>query len=515
MPNLFNRVDQARVNRSVFNLSHEHSTTFDMGQLIPSLILEAVPGDIFTLQSELLIRLQPLVSPAFSEINATIHNFFVPYRILDDEWEDFITKGLTGENSYVLPRWQSADTTVRSLWDYMGFPVGVVPSGDSLPLDYVRRAYNAVYNEYYRDENLQDELDPHNQLIQTRAWEKDYFTSAFTSPQRGTSPALPISGTTFADFNNVLHDGTTSLFGTKGLEAGDPASLHALAKGYDTFGAIGLRGGTPTDHGYLKQTLNKNVVDFSNATTFDLEDFRWTAVIQQTMERAMRGGIRYTEWLRSMYGVSPRDERLNRPEYIGGSKTPVIISEVLQTSETTSDSPQGNLSGHGISYSNGRNGRYRVTEFGIIIGIVSILPRAMYHQGINRQWLRKTPYDFFNPLFVNLGEQEIKQVELYTTDHEPDNQKIFGFQGMYNELRYMPSHVTANLRPGQDLEHYTLVRDFDSAPGLNEAFIKCEPSKRIFAVQTPQDPSFIVRMRHLISAVRPLPIQPIPGITRI
>ncbi len=168
MPNLFNRVDQARVNRSVFNLSHEHSTTFDMGQLIPSLILEAVPGDIFTLQSELLIRLQPLVSPAFSEINATIHNFFVPYRILDEEWEDFITKGLTGENSYILPRWENADTTVRSLWDYMGFPIGVTPTG-SLPLDYVRRAYNAVYNEYYRDENLQEELPEDNQQIQIRA----------------------------------------------------------------------------------------------------------------------------------------------------------------------------------------------------------------------------------------------------------------------------------------------------------------------------------------------------------
>ncbi len=506
MPNLFNRVDQPRVNRSVFNLSHEHSTTFDMGQLIPSLILEAVPGDIFTLQSELLIRLQPLVSPAFSEINATIHNFFVPYRILDDEWEDFITKGLTGENSYILPRWENADTSVRSLWDYMGFPLGVRPTG-SLPLDYVRRAYNAVYNEYYRDENLQEELPEDNQQIQTRAWEKDYFTSSFTSPQRGTSPALPISGTTFADFNDSLHDGQADMLGAKSIDFG-----HITGQ---TGFKVGMRSGDAASHGLLKQTLNKNVVDFSNATTFDLEDFRWTAVIQQTMERAMRGGIRYTEWLRSMYGVSPRDERLNRPEYIGGSKTPVIISEVLQTSETTTDSPQGNLSGHGISYSNGRNGRYRVTEFGIIIGIVSILPRALYHQGINRQWLRKTPYDFFNPLFVNLGEQEIKQVELYASTDESENDKIFGFQGMYNELRYMPSHVTANLRPGQDLEHYTLVRDFNSAPGLNEAFIKCQPSKRIFAVQTNQDPSFIVRMRHLVSAVRPLPIQPIPGITRI
>ncbi len=536
MPNLFNRVDQARVNRSVFNLSHEHSTTFDMGQLIPSLILEAVPGDIFTLQTELLIRLQPLVSPAFTEINATIHNFFVPYRILDDEWEDFITKGLTGENSYSLPLWNPLKKGLRSLWDYMGFPIDVLPYG-AQPIDYVRRAYNAVYNEYYRDENLQDEVSADNEDVLYRAWEKDYFTSAFTSPQRGTAPALPISGTTFADFNNVLHDGGYDLQGENILVAAQDPRKNASEGPINVIGFRESSNPTPTDYGWLKNTLNKNVIDFSNATTFDLEDFRWTAVIQQTMERAMRGGIRYTEWLKSMYGVAPRDERLDRPEYIGGSKTPVIISEVLQTSQTTTDSPQGNLSGHGISYSNGRNGRYRVTEFGIIIGIISIIPRAMYHQGVSRQWTRRTPYDFFNPLFVNLGEQEIKESELYAQEYSetgishaiaehPDDQShytdldhnhnldIFGFQGIYNELRYMPSHVTGNLRPGQDMEHYTLVRDFDSPPGLNEAFIQCKPSKRIFAVQT-DDPSFIVRMRHMISAVRPLPIQPIPGITRI
>ncbi len=507
MANLFNTVDRARINRSVFNLSHEHATAFDMGQLIPALILEAVPGDIFSLQSELLIRLQPLVSPAFSEINATLHTFFVPYRILDEEWEDFITKGITGENSYTLPRWNPVNKSVRSLWDYFGFPLDVIPRGAE-PIDYIRRAYNAIYNEYYRDENLQDEVPLNSETIQTRAWEKDYFTSAFTSPQRGTAPAFPISGTSFADFNNAIHDGTDDLAAPQVLEVGqDPGSLHAK---------FGVRGVDDLNTAArVKSAFNKNVVDFSSATTFDLEDFRWTAVIQQTMERAMRGGIRYTEWLKSMYGVSPRDERLNRPEYIGGSKTPVVISEVLQTSETSDKSPQGNLSGHGISYSQGGNGRYRINEFGIIMGLISIIPRAIYHQGISRQWTRKTPYDFFNPLFANLGEQEIKQSELYVSNSESENNTIFGFQGMYNELRYMPSHVTANLRPGENLEHYTLTRDFQSAPGLNGQFIKCQPTKRIFAVTSEIEPSFVVRIRHIIKAVRPLPIQPVPGISRI
>ncbi len=508
--NIFEGIGRARINRSVFNLSHEHSTAFDMGQLIPALMLEAVPGDIFRMQSQVLVRLMPLVAPAFANMNATLHTFFVPYRILDEDWTDFITKGITGENSYTLPRWDSGDKTVRSLWDYMGFPLNISPDGAE-PLDYVRRAYNAIYNEYYRDENLQDEVADNSEVIHIRAWEKDYFTSAFETPQRGTAPAFPISGTTFADFNDVLTDGTVDLTTAKGLEAGVRITDLPLRP----YSKIGLRGGSPTDQSYLKQTLNQNVVDFSNATTFDLEDFRWTAVIQQTMERAMRGGVRYTEWLKSMYGTAPRDERLDRPEYIGGSKTPIIISEVLQTSETSANSPQGNLAGHGISFSQGGNGNYRVTEFGIIMGIISILPRAIYHQGIHRQWQRKTPYDFFNPLFANLGEQEIKQSELMATTGKDQNDTIFGFQGMYNEMRYMPSYVTANLRPGQNLEQYTLARSFASPPGLNSDFIQCQPGKRIFAVHRPDEPSFLVSIKHIIKAVRPLPIQPVPGITRI
>ncbi len=506
MPSLFKSIDRARINRSVFNLSHEHSTAFDMGQLIPALILEAVPGDIFALQAEMLVRLQPLMSPAFTQMHATMHTFFVPYRILDENFEDFITKGISGEDSYTLPRWNpssGSETGVRSLWDYLGFPIG---KRNIHPIDYVRRAYNAIYNEYYRDENLQNEIPLDNIQVMNRAWEKDYFTSAFTSPQRGTSPALPISGTTFADFNDSLHDGESDMTVTKGLEFGSENAAEFK---------IGLRNGDSADHGRLKQTLNRNVIDFANATTFDLEDFRWTAVIQQTLERAMRGGVRYTEWLQAMYGVSPRDERLNRPEYIGGSKAPITVSEVLQTSETSDTSPQGNLAGHGISYSQGGNGRYRVTEFGIVMGIVSIMPRALYHQGMSRQWMRKTPFDFFNPAFVNLGEQEIKQSELFVSDNVAENDTIFGFQGMYNELRYMPSHVTANLRPGQNLQHYTLTRDFASAPGLNSDFITCKPGKRIFAVQLDDEPSFVVRINNIIKAIRPLPIQPVPGITRI
>ncbi len=507
MPKLFNSIGAARVNRSAFNLSHEYATAFDMGQLIPVLALECVPGDVFNLTSEQLIRLQPLVAPAFPEINATTHSFFVPYRLLDENWERFITQIDEPEFKYTLPRWipTAGKYGPSSLWDYFGFPPDINPTGAE-PLDYVRRAYNFIWNEYYRDENVQEKVNLANEDILLRAWEKDYFTSALTAAQRGVAPAMPITGITSAYFNDRIHDGEQDLILSKSVELG---ATHG------TEYKLGVRNGSPGEHGRLKEVMNANTVDFSNASTFDINDLRYASAVQRLLERSMRGGARYTEWLQATHGVSPKDERLDRPEYIGGSRTPVIISEVLQTSETSSSSPQGNLAGHGLSYTQGINGRYRVDEFGIIITLMSILPRASYHQGIHRSWLRKSVYDFFNPLFVNLGEQEILQSELFVDDVAANNQKVYGFQGRYNELRYMPSRVTGNLRPGQNLQQYTLTRDFGSAPGLNEALIQCKPGKRIFAVTRSDEPSFIVRIRHHIKAFRPLPIQPIPGIGRI
>ncbi len=375
-------------------------------------------------------------------------------------------------------------------------------------MEYLLRAYNMIYNEYYRDENLQDEVPLDDENIHTRAWEKDYFTSAFETPQRGTAPSFPISGMVSADFNNsILDEPFGTALGTLELKR-DQTNIP-----FQT--GLSIRNGDSNSQASLKLALNKNQIDLSDAVTFDLEDLRYVACIQRAMERSMRGGVRYTEFLRNVYGTSPRDERLDRPEYIGGSKVPIVISEVLQTSETTSKSPQGNLAGHGITYSEGGNGNYRATEFGVIMSFISILPRASYHQGINKQWMRKTAYDFFNPAFVNLGEQEIMQAELYASNDKDENETIFGFQGRYNELRYMPSRVTSHLRPGQNLEQYSLTRDFASAPGLNEQFIQCKPGKRIFAVHLDDEPSMIVRIQHHIKAIRPLPIQPVPGISRI
>ena len=232
---------------------------------------------------------------------------------------------------------------------------------------------------------------------------------------------------------------------------------------------------------YFYTALQNNTVDLSTASTFDIADLRLAFQIQKWMERNARGGVRYTEFLRAHFGVAPRDERLHRPEYIGGSKSPVIMSEVLQTSSTDLTTPQGNLAGHGISAQDQFCGSYRAAEFGLIMGIMSIMPKPAYSQGINRQWLRRSKFDFFFPEFVGLSEQAIEQAEIYATDVASANTTIFGYQGRYDEMRTKDNMVVGEMRTTFDYWH--LARQFSSAPLLNSSFITCIPRKDIFAVQ--------------------------------
>ena len=222
----------------------------------------------------------------------------------------------------------------------------------------------------------------------------------------------------------------------------------------------------------------------------------------------MLARARYTESLQAHFGVSPRDERLQRPEYIGGSKSPVIVSEVLQTSSSDATSPQGNMAGHGVSASSTFCGKYRATEHGLIMGILSIMPRTMYQQGMDRQWLRRSRYDFYFPEFANLSEQAILNCELYATTVEATNKAIFGYQGRYDEMRTKRNMVCGQMRSTFDYWH--LGRIFSSQPALNESFIQCVPDKRIFAA--PSEPGFIVQFANLIKAWRPMPIQSDPGL---
>lgn len=484
--------------KSVFDLSYEKKFTCDMGQLIPVMCDEVVPGDFFQIGNQAVIRFQPLVAPVLHEINMYTHYFFVPYRILDEDWEEFISGGVDGIYNDPIPTWEptllpTPKNVKGSLWDFLGFPVDTDPDG-AYPIDYPRRAYNLVWNEYYRDQTLQLEVALTNEDILLRNWEKDYLTSALLTQQRGPAPALPIAG-----FTSAVWTAADFQQAAPGVNIGVPAAAGAVFQANTAQGVTNL-----------KNALNSNTVDLSTASTFDIADLRIAFQIQKWMERNARAGVRYTEFLQSHFGESPRDDRLQRPEYIGGSKSPIIISEVLQTSSTDLTSPQGNLAGHGISLSDAFCGKYKAQEFGLIIGIMSVMPRTSYQQGINRQWLRRTRYDFFFPEFVNLSEQAIEQAEIFASDVSADNLKIFGYQGKYDELRTKNNMVCSEMRDTFDYWH--LGRQFDplNPPELNSDFITCIPSKRIFAVES--EPGLIVSFGNIIKAFRPLPLAAEPGL---
>lgn len=498
---IFQKVRSLRPGRSVFDLSYSKLMTCDFGQLIPVMADEVYPGDTIDISTQLVIRMQPTVAPVMHEMYSTVHYFFVPNRHLWDDWEEFITGGVDGqfdETASPPPRWTPTDTTVGSLWDYFGFPVGVTPTG-ALPLAFPLRAYNEIYNEYYRDQNITDEIDLDDEEVKMRCWAKDYFASALPWQQRGIAPALPISGLA----EGLVWLGTDVGIASKQLRNGGSGSTSGPIMKADGSTLVGTQNLIPR-------------VDLSTASTFNVADLRLAFQIQKWMERNARAGARYTESLKAHFGVSNGDDRLQRPEYIGGCKFPIIVSEVVQTSSTVAGSPQGKLAGKGLTAGGQKAGKYNCTEHGWIIGIMSIMPVAMYSQGIDRQYLRRSRYDYYTPEFANLSEQAIERAEIYASAVEADNKKIFGYQGRFDEMRTKRNMVTGLFRT--DYDYWHLGREFASAPLLNENFLVMDaktggaanPYKRIFAV--PSEPGFIAHITNVVKAIRPMPIQSEPGL---
>lgn len=572
MRKAYSRVKTLKPSRNLFDLSHEWLATGDMGKLYPCCYMEMSPGDTFHIWQQIVTRLQPLNAPILHEIFLYTHFFFVPYRILWEEWTEFITGSIEGDkggssrtdyeldnlDSKVieypsevdpeLPRWNPSSkekTAVGSLWDYLGMPTNVIPTG-ALPLDFLRRCYNRIWNEYYRDENLQEEVNEDNEDILYRNWKKDYFTSALLGQQRGISPAMPVTGRAYiqpggsethdynynrSDVNNIIVTPISSseyqvdvYFGSlpNGMTLENQGNSKVFFNGTVTQTTNGTVTNELSQYHFTAQVSSASVieadhfnhlqlfwvtyaqdyVDFDNSVGFDVKDLRQAFQIQKWLELANRGGVRYTEFLRAFFGVSPHDDRLQRPEYIGGTKSPILISEVLQTSSTNAEpTPQGNMAGHGIGASRTYVGSYTATEYGICMGLLSVMPTTKYQQGINKQWLRRSKYDFLFPQFTGLSEQAIEQAEIYATDDESNNKKVFGFAEIYDELRSMPSKIVGKMRTVFNYWH--LGRIFDSAPALNSDFIECKPSKRIFAAQN--EDGFIFDVANIIRAVRPIP----------
>lgn len=521
MPGLFDSVRALRPGRSAFNLSYDKKFTCDLGQLIPVLAEEVVPGDTWKIGIEAVVRFMPMVAPILHEINMFVHYFFVPYRLLSTDWEAFITGGADGQDNHTMPVWTPtggnvtnddgtvvADNGVGSLWDFFGFPVGVVPTG-VLPLAFPRAAYNRIWNEYFRDETLQTEIALTSSVVKNRAWEKDFFTSANPWQQRGIAPALPVTiggsaSPTWATDIGVQYPAVT---------ANNATAMQFSATDFHPFNAgtlSALQLGTVS-----KNALGAGVVAGSGftATTFNVSDLRLAFQIQKWMERNARGGARYTEFLMNHFGVAPRDERLQRAEYIGGTRMPVIVSEVLQTSASVAgQTPQATMAGHGLVAGRDFCASYRAQEYGIVMGIMSIMPRTAYSQGVNRQWLRATRYDYYSPEWAHLSEQAVQKGELYATAVQADNIATFGYQGRFNEMRSKQSMTCSLMRYGvaNSLAFWHLARNFGALPALNESFIRCVPRKDYLAV--PAQPAVIVNVANMVKAVRPMPIESDPGL---
>lgn len=451
----------------------------NMGDLVPVLVQEVLPGDRFNIQTETLIRFAPLVAPVMHNIRVFTHYFFVPNRIIWPNWEDFISPDLSKETPPAWPyiRYSNNITiAVGSLGDYLGLPTGVANIGEVSALPF--SAYQCIYNEYYRDQNLITETsyklaNGNNTslpigILRKRAWQHDYFTSALPFAQKGPAVNIPMETTGVAPVYSNFNDSRTQ----SRWALNEPASNAFTGNTYV---------GDPLPSTNFYADLGSG----SAVTSGTINDLRVAMRLQEWFEKAARGGSRYVEQLMVHWSVKSSDARLNRPEFLGGTRNPVIISEVLQTSETA-ETPQASMAGHGISAGSGKRIRYTAEEHGYIIGIQSIMPSTAYQQGIPRHFSRQSWEDYAWPTFAHLGEQPILNKELYVVPDVSEQQKAqnrgtFGYIPRYSEYRYSASRVSGDFRTS--LAFWHLGRIFGSPPNLNKDFIEATPRQDIFAVQ--------------------------------
>lgn len=481
------------------NLSCTKLLSCDMGELVPIGLWEVLPGDTVQHATSLLIRLQPMFAPVMHPIQVRVHHFFVPNRLTwpnPGGWEDFITGGVDGlGNGAVYPTNSGSVTpAIGSLYDYLGVPTGTsLPAGSigHLPI----RAYNKIFNDFYRDEDLVTALATDQVNLQLCAWEKDYFTTCRPWTQRGPAVSLPLGSTATVKTN------ATQLTPTG---AQNPMLMAKASDGLLYTGSTFIpvvtnaskmeteaAGGTSTGTALLPANL---YADLSGATAATVTSLRLALALQRFEEARAQYGARYTEYLRYC-GVRSSDARLDRAEYLGGGKQTLALSEVLRTASDDATHPIGELRGHGIAALRSNAYRYFVEEHGYIMTLLSIRPKPIYLNGIPRTFTRRAKEDYFQKELELIGQQGVTNKELYMQGTGADA-TVFGYQDRYAEYRSQFSSVSAEMRTLLNFWH--LGRSFGSLPALNQAFSDCIPSKRIFPVAT-NDVAWIMASHEMVA----------------
>jgi len=515
MTHSFARVPQANVQRSQFRSPYTWKGDINAGWLVPFLVDEVLPGDTFNDKFSIFARLCTPIKPFIDNLYLDTFYFFVPNRLLWNNWERFNGAQDDPDDStdYLIPQCPSptGGYAYGSLQDFMGIPPQIEMSHNALHT----RAYNLIWNEFFRDQNLQnsvvvdkddgpDNPDDYNHL--RRGKRHDYFTSCLPWPQKGQAAALSFTGSA-----PVYLDDSLAVRG-KMLAAHDhsnPAAGNNIQT--STVGEFGITG-LPLvydPNGSLK-------TDLSLASAFTINEFRQAFQLQMMLEMDARGGTRYVEILRAHFGVISPDFRLQRPEYLGGRSSRVTINEVPQTNSSDSTTPQGNLAAYGTVTSVNEGYVKSFVEHGVIIALMCVRADLTYQQGVRRMWSRRTRYDFYWPALAHLGEQAVLNKEIYATGNPVWDNAVFGYQERFAEYRYCPSLIVGQLRTDapQSLDYWHLSQDLVN-PVLNAEFIQDNPPvERISAVQN--EPQFIVDVFGDLVRARPMPVFSTPGlITRL